>query len=59
MTFRKDHVEFNKSTQAMPNSMAVVLPAKGSIETYAAAELRRFVFEIIKLFKIFQYDKEN
>ncbi|OLP82435.1 Copia protein [Symbiodinium microadriaticum] len=27
-------------------SMAVVLPAKGSVEKYAVAELRRFVFEI-------------
>ena len=39
--------------------MATVLPAKGSIEKYAVAELRRFVFEIGRTFGIVQYDKEN
>ena len=36
-----------------------VLPAKGSIEKYAVAELPRFVFEIGRTFGIVQYDKEN
>ena len=40
-------------------AMAIVLPAKGSIEKYAVAELRRFVFEIGRTFGIVQYDKEN
>ena len=40
-------------------AMAVVLPAKGSVEKYAVAELRRFVFEIGRTFGIIQYDKEN
>ena len=40
-------------------SMAVMLPAKGSIEKYAVAELRRFVFEIGRTFGIVQYDKES
>ncbi|CAE7352113.1 GIP, partial [Symbiodinium sp. CCMP2456] len=40
-------------------SMAVVLPAKGSIEKYAVGELPRFVFEIGRTFGIVQYDKEN
>ena len=35
------------------------MPAKGSIEKYAVAELRRFVFEIGGTFGIVQYDKEN
>ena len=35
------------------------MPAKGSIEKYAVAELRRFVFEIGRTFGIVQYDKEN
>ena len=39
--------------------MAIVLPAKGSVEKYAVAELRRFVFEIGRTFGIIQYDKEN
>ena len=40
-------------------AMAIVLPAKGSVEKYAVAELRRFVFEIGRTFGIIQYDKEN
>ena len=40
-------------------AMAIVLPAKGSIEKYAVAELPRFVFEIGRTFGIVQYDKEN
>ena len=40
-------------------AMAIVLPAKGSIEKYAVAELRRFVFEIGRTFGIVQYDKET
>ena len=39
-------------------SMAVVLPSKGSVEKYAVAELRNFVFEIGRTFGIVQYDKE-
>ena len=39
--------------------MVVVLPAKGSIEKYAVAELRRFIFETGRIFGIAQYDKEN
>ena len=39
-------------------SMAVVLPSKGSVEKYAVAELRKFVFEIGRTFGIVQYDKE-
>ena len=39
--------------------MAIVLPAKCSIEKYAVAELRRFVFEIGRTSGIVQYDKEN
>ena len=39
--------------------MAVVLPAKGSVEKYAVAELRRFVFEIGRTFGIVQYEKEH
>ncbi|CAE7256846.1 GIP, partial [Symbiodinium sp. CCMP2456] len=39
-------------------SMAVVWPAKGSIEKYAVPELHRFVFEIGRTFGIVQYDKE-
>ena len=39
--------------------MAIVLPSKGSVEKYAVAELRRFVFEIGRTFGIVQYDKEN
>ena len=38
--------------------MAVVLPSKGSVEKYAVAELRKFVFEIGRTFGIVQYDKE-
>ena len=40
-------------------AMAIVLPAKGSIEKYFVAELRRFVSEIGRKFGIVQYDKEN
>ena len=40
-------------------AMAIVLPAKGSVEKYAVAELRRFVLEIGRTFGIIQYDKEN
>ena len=40
-------------------AMAIVLPAKGSVEKYAVAELRRLVFEIGRTFGIIQYDKEN
>ena len=40
-------------------TMVIVLPAKGSVEKYAVAELRRFVFEIGRTFGIIQYDKEN
>ena len=40
-------------------AMAIVLPAKGSIEKYAVAELRRFVFEIGRTFGIVQYDKSR
>ena len=40
-------------------AMAIVLPAKGSIEKYVVAELRRFVSEIGRKFGIVQYDKEN
>ena len=40
-------------------AMAIVLPAKGSMEKYAVAELRRFVFEIGRTFGIVQYDKAN
>eukprot|EP00439_Symbiodinium_sp_Y106_P050664 s2170_g6.t1 len=39
-------------------SMAVVLPSKGSVEKYAVAELRKFVFAIGRTFGIVQYDKE-
>ena len=39
-------------------AMAIVLPAKGSIEKYAVAELRRFVFEIGRTSGIVQYNKE-
>ena len=39
--------------------LAIVLPAKGSVEKYAVAELRRFVFKIGRTFGIVQYDKEN
>ena len=37
-------------------AMASVLPAKGSIEKYAVAELRRFMFGISRTFGIIQYD---
>ena len=39
--------------------MAIVLPAKDSIEKYVVAELRRFKFEIGRTFEIIQYNKEN
>ena len=39
--------------------MAIVLPAKDSIEKYVVAELRRFKFEIGRTFGIIQYNKEN
>ena len=32
-------------------SMAVVSPSKGSVEKYAVAELRKFVFEIGRIMK--------
>ena len=47
------------ATDVQTGAMAIVLPAKGSIEKYAVAELRRFVFEIGRTFGIVQYDKEN
>eukprot|EP00439_Symbiodinium_sp_Y106_P044705 s6061_g5.t1 len=47
------------ATDVQPGySMAVVLPSKGSVEKYAVAELRKFVFEIGRTFGIVQYDKE-
>ena len=49
----------NASDAQTGYAMAIVLPAKGSIEKYAVAELRRFVFEIGRTFGIVQYDKEN
>ena len=39
-------------------SMAVVLHSKGSVEKYAVAELRKFVFETGRTFGSIQYDKE-
>ncbi|CAE7248181.1 unnamed protein product [Symbiodinium microadriaticum] len=49
----------NATDEQTGYSMAVVLPAKGSIEKYAVAELRRFVFEVGRTFGIVQYDKES
>ena len=46
------------ATDVQTGSMAVVLPSKGSVEKYAVAELRKFVFEIGRTFGIVQYDKE-
>ena len=40
-------------------AMAIVLPATGSIEKYAVAELPRVVFEIGRTSGIVQDDKEN
>ena len=54
----KENMVLNATAIQTGYSMAVVLPSKGSVEKYAVAELRIFLFETGRTFGIFKHDKE-